>query len=211
MLATGNQRPRFVEAADHTAVMRRILFPILGALMALPAHAFAQGRASGQEAVIQNALSAAPASVAEHATVANVDGTVLREGTNGWTCMPDMPDVPNESPMCLDKGWLEVIDAWMNKREPDYTGIAIAYMLQGDMPLSNTDPFATGPAAENQWMQDGIPPHHGGHLGPRAAGGVVDRSAQRRPLRDVEGHALRPHHDPDRPEVEVACTLNTHL
>lgn len=137
--------------------MRRILFPIFVALVALPAHSFAQAGARGQEAVIQNALSAAPASVAEHATVTNFDGTVLREGTNGWTCMPDMPDVPNDSPMCLDKGWLEVIDAWMNKREPDYTGIAISYMLQGDMPVSNTDPFATGPTAENQWLQDGIP------------------------------------------------------
>ncbi|CAN5199080.1 hypothetical protein BH23GEM4_BH23GEM4_21330 [soil metagenome] len=157
MLATGTQRPRFVGAADHTAVMRRILFPLLVALMGLPAHAFAQGGASGQEAVIQNALSAAPPAVAEKATVADFQGHVVREGSNGWTCMPDMPDVPNNSPMCLDKPWLEVIDAWMNKRDPSYTGVAISYMLQGDMPVSNTDPFATGPASGNEWIQEGVP------------------------------------------------------
>lgn len=157
MRATTSKGQRAVAFSNFTICIRLILLPILIALMGLPAHALAQAGARGQEAVIQNALSAAPASVAEHATVANVDGTVLREGTNGWTCMPDMPDVPNNSPMCLDKGWLEVIDAWMNKREPDFSGIGISYMLQGDMPVSNTDPFATGPTAENQWLQDGIP------------------------------------------------------
>ncbi len=157
MLATGNQRPRFVGAADHTVVMRCVFFTFLVALMGLPAHAFAQGGANDGEAVIQNALSAAPPAVAEGATVADFGGQVLREGNNGWTCMPDMPDVPNNSPMCLDRPWLEIIDAWMNKRKPDYTGVAISYMLQGDMPVSNTDPFAKGPVSGNEWIQVGVP------------------------------------------------------
>ncbi len=157
MFTTRNERPGFVRALDHTVAIRRILLPILVALMGLPAHAFAQAGASSGGDAIQNALSAAPASVAEHATVANFDGTVLREGSNGWICMPDMPDVPNNSPMCLDANWRELIDAVQNQREPRFTGMAISYMLQSDMPVSNTDPFAKGPTAENQWIQVGKP------------------------------------------------------
>lgn len=126
-------------------------------LLLLPTAVSAQGGDASVDARIRSALSAAPESVAEHATVADFDGTVLREGTNGWVCMPDMPDVPNNAPMCLDANWRELIDAWQNQREPQYKGIAISYMLQGDMPVSNTDPFATGPTAENQWIPAGDP------------------------------------------------------
>ena len=37
------------------------------------------------------------------------------------------------------------------------TRVGFGYMLQGDMPVSNTDPFATAPTATNQWIQDGAP------------------------------------------------------
>lgn len=140
--------------------MRRSLLSLLSLLcllFAVPGAVLAQIGGTGHAALIRSALSAAPASVAEHATVANFDGTVLREGSNGWVCMPDMPDVPNDSPMCLDANWREVIDAWMNKRDPDFQGIGISYMLQGDMPVSNVDPFATGPAEGNEWLQEGTP------------------------------------------------------
>lgn len=157
MRETTSEAQGAVSFSNFTIGTRLTLLPILMALVALPAHAAAQAGARTQGAIIQSALSAAPASVAEHATVANMDGTVLRKGTNGWTCMPDMPDVPNNSPMCLDKSWIEVIDAWMNKRKPNYAGVAISYMLQGDMPVSNTDPFATGPVAGNEWIQVGTP------------------------------------------------------
>lgn len=137
--------------------MRRTLFSLLSLLLVAPGAALAQSHGAANADLIRNALSAAPASVAEHATVADLDGTVLREGTNGWVCMPDMPDVPNNSPMCLDATWREVIDAWMNQRDPDIQGIGISYMLQGDMPVSNVDPFATGPTEDNEWLQDGVP------------------------------------------------------
>lgn len=132
-----------------------ILLPL--AVLLLPAAAAAQSEGPGSDALIRNALSAAPPSVAEHATVANFDGTVLREGSNGWVCMPDMPEVVNNSPMCLDANWREIIDALQNKREPKYTGIAISYMLQSDMPVSNTDPYATAATPDNEWIETGVP------------------------------------------------------
>ena len=108
-------------------------------------------------ALIANALSAAPASVAAGATVATHDGRILRKGSTDWVCMPDMPDVPNNTPMCLDAPWRAFIDAWMNKKTPTVTQVGFGYMLQGDMPVSNIDPFATAPTSSNQWIQDGAP------------------------------------------------------
>lgn len=111
----------------------------------------------GVAALIADAERAAPASISRHATIVDHQGAVLREGSNGWVCMPDMTDVPNDSPMCLDAPWREVIDAWMNRREPRITRMGFGYMLQGDLPTSNIDPFATAPTADNQWLQNGGP------------------------------------------------------
>ncbi|HET6569419.1 MAG TPA: hypothetical protein VFG50_15735 [Rhodothermales bacterium] len=138
--------------------MQRILSLSLLLLIAVPTSLLAQMATPDRQALITSALSAAPPEVAAGATVIDMDKNVLRQGTNGWVCMPDMPDVPNNTPMCLDQTWLEVIDAWMNKREPNFSGIGISYMLQGDLPVSNVDPFATAPTADNEWVQSG-PPH----------------------------------------------------
>lgn len=133
--------------------MRRLLLSTLTLVATLPGAA----RAQSDAALIQSALSAAPASVSDGATVADHDGRVVREGTNGWVCMPDDPQVPNNSPMCLDAPWREFMDAFMNKRTPSFSGVGFGYMLQGDFPVSNTDPFATGPAPDNHWVVDSGP------------------------------------------------------
>lgn len=109
------------------------------------------------DALVANALSAAPASVAAGATVVGHDGRTLRTGTTDWVCMPDLPDVPNDTPMCLDAPWRGFIDAWMKKQVPTVTRMGFGYMLQGDMPVSNADPFATAPTPTNQWIADGAP------------------------------------------------------
>ena len=108
-------------------------------------------------ALIANALSAAPASVGAGATVIGHDGRVLRKGTSDWVCMPDIPSLSNDSPMCLDAPWRAVIDAWVNKRSITVTQIGFAYMLQDDLPVSNTDPFATAQTPTNQWLQNSGP------------------------------------------------------
>ena len=108
-------------------------------------------------ALIANALSAAPASVAAGATVIGHDGRVLRKGTSDWVCMPDIPSLNNDSPMCLDAPWRAVIDAWVNKRSLTVTQVGFGYMLQDDLPVSNTDPFATASTPTNQWLQNSGP------------------------------------------------------
>lgn len=132
-------------------------FPHLSLLLlVIPGALFAQAAPGGHADPIESALSAAPASVADRATVVDHSGAVLRQGDNGWICMPD-PEAPNNSPMCLDEPWQELIDALMNQRQPSVSRIGISYMLQGDMPVSNIDPYATAPTADNQWLHDGLP------------------------------------------------------
>ena len=129
-----------------------------GAAQATSSAAHQSGTTSANDtALIANALGAAPPSVGAGATVMGHDGRMLRRGTTDWVCMPDLPDVPNDTPMCLDASWRAFIDAWMKKQPPTVTRIGFGYMLQGDMPVSNTDPFATAPSAENQWIADGAP------------------------------------------------------
>ena len=139
-------------------MLRSTILSVSIASIIAPAVALAQEDASERSALIRNALSAAPPSLAAHAAVVLPTGETLREGTNGYTCMPDDPAVPNNAPMCLDAPWQELIDAWMNRREPRVTRMGISYMLQGDMPVSNTDPFATAPSPDNAWIAAG-PPH----------------------------------------------------
>jgi hypothetical protein len=126
--------------------------------IALAPLALSAQRPAPDHSLIVNALSAAPASIAQNAAVMSADGRTLRAGSNGWTCMPDDPTIPNNSPMCLDAVWHEFIDALMSKRASRATTIGIGYMLQGDMPVSNVDPYATGATSTNQWIQAG-PPH----------------------------------------------------
>jgi len=108
-------------------------------------------------ATIAKATSAAPPDIGRHAAVMGmVDGKMkeLRPGTNGWMCMLDMVG----DAMCLDKEWQAWGDAWMNKKAPPKPkSVGIAYMLKGDKGASNTDPYATKPTADNQWVVSG--PH----------------------------------------------------
>lgn len=117
--------------------------------------------AQDDAALIASAESAAPAAVSSGATVyaMGADGRMrtLREGTNGWWCMPDTPSTPGPDPMCGDANAMEWAMAWIGKTEPPKGKVGFIYMLAGGTDGSNTDPYATGPTAENNWIQTG--PH----------------------------------------------------
>lgn len=107
---------------------------------------------------IDNAMSAALPAIAAGATILDneVDDAgkfiVLREGTNGWFCLPDAVGTPGPDPWCFDQSWLDWVYAFMAGEEPKVTTPGLAYMLQGGSDASNTDPFATGPEEGNEWM-----------------------------------------------------------
>ena len=55
---------------------------------------------------IARAMSAGPDNISESARIVNTDAqgnkVILREGSNGFTCMPGNPKVVGEPPMCVD-------------------------------------------------------------------------------------------------------------
>jgi len=122
-----------------------------------------QAQNTDTQAKIKSAMSAAPQSIAENAIImdwpAEEGGTmtILREGSNAFTCLPDMPTTPGNDPMCLDEPWLQWADAWMNKKDQTVSKMGFGYMLQGGTPESNTDPYATGPTQDNEWLTEGVP------------------------------------------------------
>lgn len=109
--------------------------------------------ATAQQALIASALSAAPASIAEHAAVLDWNLNTIREGTNGWTCLPDRSDTPGTDPWCVNEPWLDFLKAYVNHTEPKYNAVGIAYMLEGDTPVSNTDPYATAKTTDDDWVE----------------------------------------------------------
>lgn len=112
------------------------------------------------DAVIQEALSAGPSYITENATVHNWQHQTLREGSNGWTCLPTMPANAEKGevcPMCLDSTWHSFMAAVQAGEEPTVTQMGISYMIVGDCGVSNIDPSATGATEDNQWILEG--PH----------------------------------------------------
>ena len=105
---------------------------------------------------ITRAQSAAHPAISKQATVLDMDGTVLKKGTNGWTCMPGV--IPGDKhPMCNDAMWGKVMKAIATKSDVKIDRIGISYMLQGDMMVSNSSPYATDKKNGDVWVQEG--PH----------------------------------------------------
>ena len=98
---------------------------------------------------------AAPADVLKDATIMNMSAegemTIIRPGTNGWTCM----DSPGGA-MCADAGGMAWGKAWQSKG-PAPQMLGFIYMLKGDNGGSNTDPYATTETSGNNWVKTG--PH----------------------------------------------------
>ncbi len=110
--------------------------------------------AMAQDKAIKSAMSAGPSSISADATILDWEMNVLREGTNEWTCLPDRPDTEGADPWCITGPWLNFLDAYVNQTEPTYEEMGIAYMLAGDSPVSNSDPYATGPTGPEDWVTD---------------------------------------------------------
>lgn len=112
----------------------------------------------GKEAKIKRAMSAAPMRISGEAKIVDVDGTVLKDGNNGWTCMPGVALIPgSKDPMCNDAVWGAWMAAAAAGKEFKSDKIGISYMLQGDAYVSNDSPAATDPNDGGEWIKEG--PH----------------------------------------------------
>jgi hypothetical protein len=122
--------------------------------------AAAAATAAANEAKIADALSAILPSMAADSSVMDWDGTMLKEGTGPYTCMPTAPhqaEAGLKSPMCMDGPWMNWAHAWENHEMPEITSLGVSYMLAGDSGASNIDPYATEQTNDNQWIVEG--PH----------------------------------------------------
>lgn len=160
------------------------------------ADAAATNNAAGTDPVA-SAMSAAPESVARNAGIVTVsaDGSMqtVREGSNGWTCMPDNPATPGADPMCLDANALKWVEAWISHQDPPAGAAGLAYMLEGGTDASNTEPYATDPTKGHNWIETGP------HL-------MVMGSKE-----ILQGHPANPKPDTSVPYVMWAGTPYAHL
>lgn len=134
----------------------------LAADMAMPGTAAKMTTPSAaDQKLIKSAMQAAPKKVSAKATIVamSADGQMrtLREGSNGFTCMPDNPATPGPDPMCMDQAAWEWAGAWIGHKAPAVGKVGFMYMLAGGTDASNTDPYATKPSAANHWVKTG--PH----------------------------------------------------
>jgi hypothetical protein len=94
---------------------------------------------------IARAMSAGPDNISESARIIDTDAqgnkVILREGSNGFTCMPGNPNVVGEPPMCVDAASMQwFADAKAHKPKPTNTVPGITYMLAGATQRSDSDP-----------------------------------------------------------------------
>jgi hypothetical protein len=138
-------------------------------------HSAARDAGETAQAKIARAMSAGPAEVAKSARIVDTDGhgtVVLREGTNGFTCMPGHRRKIGDPPMCADAAAMQwFADFRVRKPKPTNTEPGIVYMLAGATERSDTDPYDTtsqpipiGPHRMIMWPFDpkatGLPTTH---------------------------------------------------
>jgi hypothetical protein len=105
---------------------------------------------------IARAQSAAHPEISKQATILDMDGKVLKEGTNGWTCLPGVLSSDGK-PMCNDDVWMKMVKSVKTKSDFKADRIGISYMMQGDALVSNSSPYAKDKKNGDVWVQEG--PH----------------------------------------------------
>jgi hypothetical protein len=158
----------------------KLALVLMGSLLLAAASTLSaqQGSATTETAAtkVSRALSAGPKGITEHAAVIDTDlqghVTILRAGTNDFTCMPGNPSGIGKPAMCMDSvamQWQQ--DFEEHKPKPTTTVPGIVYMLAGATQRSDSDPFdktsapiAIGPHWMIMWPFDpatsGLPTTH---------------------------------------------------
>ena len=143
-----------VTKVSLTALTFTISICLAGMLLQGAAQTTSSGQSSSMnsgdstEVKIAHAMSAGPANVAKAARIVDTNAqdqmVVLREGNNGFTCMPGNPKAVGEPPMCVDAAAMQWYDdAKAHKPKPTNTIPGITYMLAGATQRSDSDPNDT--------------------------------------------------------------------
>lgn len=131
-------------------MMKKIYFTFLIAPFCLLADDHkAQGNSIDWE--IEAYTTSAPDFIGNFATVISASGEVLREGSNGWTCLPfiAMPKMgfktKNEAaPACADQNAMAWANAYLSQTEPKLENDGWIWMLHGDTGVDNFRPYSEG-------------------------------------------------------------------
>jgi hypothetical protein len=121
---------------------------VIGCLMVIPALALSADKPAKKGSTVKEvkmmsekdqtalALSGAPARISKDASVMiyGADGklTEVKKGTNGFTCIPTIMNLPVPDPICMDAAsnqWMT--DIMNNAPKPSNTVPGIAYMARG--------------------------------------------------------------------------------
>ncbi len=141
--------------------MKKFLLPIAAAaFLASPA-------ALADDDLIEKAMSAGREAIAKTATIMLPDGTVLREGSDYWTCFPYFGTNVDSGPICGDPAWSATMVG--EKIDGDWraTTTGFSYMLAGDYPHlmvlvpneETLEGFNTDPGDGKTWVMDFPAPH----------------------------------------------------
>ena len=130
--------------------MKKIYFTFLIAPFCLLADDHkAQGNSIDWE--IEAYTTSAPDFIGNFATVISASGEVLREGSNGWTCLPfiAMPKMgfktKNEAaPACADQNAMAWANAYLSQTEPKLENDGWIWMLHGDTGVDNFRRYSEG-------------------------------------------------------------------
>ena len=111
---------------------------------------------------IANAMTGGPYAIAKDALILDWpegDGepAVLRAGSNGWVCRPDLPATPTNDPRCLDQNWIALFTTPLGAERDALDLLGFGYMLQHGDAADNHDISAYEPAPGVEWVLDG--PH----------------------------------------------------
>jgi hypothetical protein len=121
------------------------------------------------EWLIRNALSAGPDWITDKATVKVMDmqaetsggghmmERVLRQGSNGWTCMPDTPGRPQHDPMCGDETMMKWLKAVIAGEKPNIERVGLSYMLMGEARQGQNVSQANDPSKVKECAPEGAP------------------------------------------------------
>ena len=110
------------------------------------------------EKLIAHSRSAAPAAVGAGATVV-INGEVVVEGSNGWTCMPEVMSGDGAA-VCIDATWGAMMGALGAKAPFKANSVGLSYMLAGEPKgsgVSNSDPYHADPQNADDYVETG--PH----------------------------------------------------
>ena len=114
---------------------------------------------------IETYTSSAPDFIGDFATVVGASGKVIREGTNGWTCLPFIPmpkmgfkNANEAAPACADANAVAWANAYIAQEKPEIENDGWIWMKHGDTGVDNFRPYSEGDKANTKpedWIYSG--------------------------------------------------------